>query len=165
MGNATKREDARKESERKRRRERRDGRECRERERERNIESDRSVRERSAENTAGRKRAEKTTGIEARLGDERAASLRGEGRKTVSRTRTPLQWRQARSWPALIRHLMLEGGVPGPRGSGRVPLSLSLSPRRTRDPGYLVRPGSVSLSFLSSPRRLGHHRQKDRYCF
>lgn len=65
-----------------------------------------------------------------------------------------------RSCPALIRHLMLEGGVPGPEAP-RAPLSSSLPGL-----GCLVEPRPVFL-FLSSPRtrRLGHHRQKDRYCF
>ena len=41
--------------------------------------------------------------------------------KAGSWTRTPLQSRGSRrSWPALIRHLMLEGGVPGPEDPGAV---------------------------------------------
>lgn len=68
---------------------------------------------------------------------------RGETRNGFENTYAVAVVEAGRSWPALIRHLMLEGGVPGaPRPARR--LSLLVAPR-----GPAVLPGprlSLSLS-------------------
>jgi len=126
-------------------------------------EEKRGTRKREAvESIVQRKRAGTDGGLRRARG--RRESRRRRGTKNgFENTYAAAVVEAGRSWQALIRHLMLEGGVPGaPRPAGRLSLSVALR-------GPAVLPGStfISLSFLSSPgtRRLSHHRQKDRYCF
>lgn len=131
---------------------------ARERERERSPKTPFEEGERGTEDYEGRE-DERTT-VESRR--------RGGTRNGFENTYAAAVVEAGRSWPALIRHLMLEGGVPGaPRAAGRLSLLvapvvqppcrayvyLSLFPVIARDPTPQPPPAEGSLLFLRSAIR------------
>lgn len=122
----------------------------------------------AAENTVRRKRAlEDGETEEGSGGRERGEPcVERRTRNGFENTYAVAVVEAGRSWPALIRHLMLEGGVPGPEarrarlssshpGPGRLigPTSISLFPVIAPDPTPRPPPTEGSLLFLRSAIR------------